>query len=248
MARLQRMKSATGIYHIMLRGINKQQVFFNDDDYYMFLQVLSRAKTISGFKLHAYCLMSNHIHLLIQEGEEPLSKVFKRIGDSFVYRYNEKHDRCGAIFQGRYKSIPVNDDEYYITVLRYIHQNPIKAGIVEKCSDYEFSSYNAYFSKSDFVNTGFALELIGVDQFERIHTEQVDDNKVNLGEKAVSKVSDDEAASIFKSITGGKSEDDFKNMPKDMKIAYIKQLRSQGLTITQVINLTGVSQRTAEGR
>ncbi len=247
MARQKRLQSETGIYHVMLRGINKQKVFLCDNDYYMFLRVLSKCKTICGFKLYAYCLMSNHVHLLIQEGEEPLANTFKRFGDSFVYRYNKEHKRSGSLFEGRYKSIPVNDDEYFITVLKYIHQNPVKAGIVKNCSDYEFSSFNSYFKQNDFVDNGFALELIGVNEFIRIHSEGNDEYLYTYEDKRI-KQSDNLAKEIVEKITHCSSPEEFSDLPKGMQKSYVKTLRKEGLSIKQIVRLTGVSQRRAEGR
>ena len=244
MARQRRLKSETGIYHVMLRGINRQQVFYDEDDYYMFLNVLSRCKTLCGFKLHAYCLMNNHIHLLIQEGEETLANSLKRIGDMFVYWYNSSHNRSGAVFQGRYKSIPVNDDEYYISVLRYIHQNPVKAGIVKSCADYEFSSYNYYF-KTSFVDTGFALELIGVNEFIRLHNELCNDSHLDIEESPTPKLSVVESKRLFEQITRCKSIAEFQNLPDEAKKKYVGLLKQNGVSVRQIVLLTGVSYRMA---
>lgn len=88
--------------------------------------------------------MDNHVHILIREGKEPLSKVMKRIGVSYVYWYNWKYERNGHLFQDRYKSEPVEDDKYLLTVIRYIHQNPLKAGIVDSIDQYQWSSHHEY--------------------------------------------------------------------------------------------------------
>lgn len=129
MPRQARKKSESGIYHIMLRGINQQQIFEDREDYEKFLEILKDCKAICEFKLFAYCLMGNHIHLLIQEGTESLEQVFKRLCGRFVYWYNVKYRRVGHLFQDRFKSEPVDSDDYFFTVQRYIHQNPIKAGL-----------------------------------------------------------------------------------------------------------------------
>ncbi|MBR1762631.1 MAG: transposase [Eubacterium sp.] len=241
MARGQRMKSVSGIYHIMMRGNNKQQVFFDAEDYHKFLSVLGICKGICGFKIYAYCLMENHVHLLIQEGEEPLDKVFKRIGVRFVGWFNTKYKRCGNLFQGRFKSIPVNDDEYFITVLRYIHQNPVKAGIAKKCSDYDFSSYNAYFSSAPLVDTDFAMSLMSVSQFKELHNEPVKDSRLEKLEQDTIRLTLEEAAKAFEECTHCKNQKEFQSMPKDMQGAYINVLKKQHLSIRQISNLTGVS-------
>ena len=144
MPRLPRQNSDSGIYHIMLRGINQQTIFEDDEDYFKFVETLENYKAISGYKLFAYCLMSNHIHILIKVEKEDLDLIMKRIAGRYVYWYNWKYYRKGHLFQDRFKSEPIEDDSYFLTVLRYIHQNPVKAGIVKSIDDYLFSSYNNY--------------------------------------------------------------------------------------------------------
>ena len=153
MARQIRKKSGTGIYHIMLRGINRQDIFEGDDDYLhmtMILRGMTERFDEHGVKLpplctfYAYCLMSNHVHLLLQEREEDISNVVKRVGVTYAHYFNKKYDRSGHLFQDRFRSEPVDSIEYFITLLRYIHQNPVKAGIVENVVDYQWSSWKEY--------------------------------------------------------------------------------------------------------
>ena len=102
MPRSARKKGESGIYHITMRGINRQQIFIDDEDAERFLQVVRAAQTISGFTLYAYCLMGNHVHLVLKEGDEPLEKIMKRIGVRYVYWYNWKYMRSGHLFQDRF--------------------------------------------------------------------------------------------------------------------------------------------------
>lgn len=124
MPRQARKRSNTQIYHVMLRGINQQQIFEDNEDYAKFIQVIRDCKSLSGFQLFAYCLMGNHIHLLLKETNEPIEQIFRRIGSRYVYWYNVKYRRVGHLFQDRFKSEPIETNEYFLTVLRYIHQNP----------------------------------------------------------------------------------------------------------------------------
>ena len=146
MPRKARKKSESGIYHIILRGQNRQMIFKDDEDKEKFLQTLEECKRKSGFKLYGYCLMGNHIHLLLHELKDETGMIMRRIGAGYVYWYNWKYRRCGHLFQDRYKSEAVETDEYFMTVLRYIHRNPVKAGLVKRMSDYKWSSYNEYIS------------------------------------------------------------------------------------------------------
>ena len=153
MARQIRKKSGTGVYHVMLRGINRQDIFEDDEDYQQMVSIL-RSMTDRHdddgalmpplCTFYAYCLMSNHIHLLIQERGEPLSNVIKRIGVAYAHYFNKKYERNGHLFQDRFRSEPVDSIEYFVVLLRYIHQNPLKAGIVEKTEDYPWSSWKEY--------------------------------------------------------------------------------------------------------
>ena len=134
MARKSREKSATGIYHVMMRGTNKQNIFEETDDYMRFLSILRNMVNpvddtgkllLPRCRFYAYCLMTNHVHLLIRESSEELASVIHRIATAYAHYYNNKYFRSGHLFQDRFKSEPVNDEGYFFTLLRYIHQNPM---------------------------------------------------------------------------------------------------------------------------
>lgn len=144
MSRMARIISGTGVYHVMLRGIDKREVFLNRADYEKFLYYIKKAKEKSGFDLLAYCLMPNHVHLLIKEGNEAVGHAIRRITVGYVQYHNLLHERTGHLFQNRFKSEAVEDEKYLLTVMRYIHQNPLKAGIVNDISKYRWSSYQEY--------------------------------------------------------------------------------------------------------
>jgi putative transposase len=131
-----RKKSVSGVYHIILRGANKQEIFHDDEDRIKFLDTLRKYKHQSEMKIYAWCLMSNHVHLLLREGTESISVTMKRIGVSYALYYNYKYLTTGHLFQDRFKSENVESTDYLLTVTRYIHQNPVKANIVtnpEEC-------------------------------------------------------------------------------------------------------------------
>ncbi|WHH60722.1 transposase [Petroclostridium sp. X23] len=167
MPRQERIKSKSGYYHIMIRGNEKKNIFLNEQDKLKFVEILFDKKAERRFFLHAFCLMDNHVHLLLCEGEEDVSKVMKRITVSYVYYFNKKYRRVGHLFQDRYKSEAVEEDSYVLALSRYIHQNPVKAGIVKATGEYKWSSYNAYLDgKSPFskaVDTNMILSLFSKD-------------------------------------------------------------------------------------
>ena len=140
MPRAARKRSESGIYHIVMRGINRQVIFFEREDFLRFIETLQKYKNICEYQLFSYCLMDNHVHLLIKEGKEPLETIMRRICGSYVFWYNRKYDRIGYLFQDRFKSEAIKDDTYFLTVLRYIFQNPVKAGIVKNVIDYPWTN------------------------------------------------------------------------------------------------------------
>ena len=164
MPRKARKKSESGIYHIMMRGINRQNIFEEDDDNMKFLQILEQYRDKCGYDIYAYCLMGNHVHLLLKIGEEPLEQVMRRICGSYVYWYNWKYQRIGNLFQDRFKSEPIEDDKYFLIVLRYIHQNPLKAGLIKDIEKYKWSSYGEYLGEVKLVNADYVLKIFNTDR------------------------------------------------------------------------------------
>lgn len=143
MPRTSRRNSETHIYHVMLRGNEKKKIFEDTEDKARFIDIICRKKEETDFCLYAYCIMDNHVHLVIKELEAPISHIMKSIGTSYASYYNKKYNRVGHVFQDRYKSEPVENDRYLLAVIRYVHKNPVKAGIC-KVQDYKWSSYRFY--------------------------------------------------------------------------------------------------------
>jgi putative transposase len=129
------------IYHVLNRGNNRQIVFVDDQDYLHYLEILKRYKERFNFKIFAYCLMTNHIHLLIKTSSGgTISQIMKAMTIAHTRHYHLKYTSSGHIWQGRFKSPIVSEDEYLLTLMRYIEQNPVRAGIVEHPEKYLYSS------------------------------------------------------------------------------------------------------------
>jgi REP element-mobilizing transposase RayT len=245
MPRKPRIKSETGIYHVMLRGINKQRIFEDKQDYQKFLNILKETKEISDYDLYSYCLMSNHIHLLIKETEVELGEIFKRFGAKFVYWYNYKYSRTGHLFQGRFKSEVVETDSYLLTVLRYIHQNPRKANLVKSISNYPWSSYNEYIGNKNICDTQFILEIFSKNKSEALSEFVKFNNQTNndlcLDLRENNRVNDSEAEEIIKKISKFKSPTFIQNVNDIERDKIIKKCKNNGLSIRQIQRLTGIS-------
>ena len=150
MSRKPRVLSQTGIYHVMLRGVNRQPIFEQEDDYQKFVFILhDMVSPKDEFKrpmpprcaIYAYCLMPNHVHLLIQEKEESIAEVMKKVATRYAMYFNYKYEHYGHLFQDRFKSEPVNDEAYFLTFLQYIHQNPVAGRLCRQIEDYGWSSW-----------------------------------------------------------------------------------------------------------
>ena len=127
----------------MLRGNERKDIFIDEEDKEKFIKTVIKKKANKAFKLYAYCLMDNHLHLVIKEQKETISQIIKKIATSYAYYFNNKYKRVGHLFQDRYKSETIEDEAYLLSAIRYVHHNPEKAGITKK-EKYKWSSYPNY--------------------------------------------------------------------------------------------------------
>lgn len=181
MARYKRIISDIGIYHVMTRGNNKDDIFIDREDKVKYLNILREKREELKFDIYAYCIMTNHSHLIIKEDEQILSNIMRGINTSYAIYFNKKYDRVGHVFQDRYKSEAIENDSYLLLAIRYIHNNPVNAMMVEKCEDFLWSSYNYYIGKTndDLVDTEFALSLFSQDMFRSMELFKEFSNKPN---------------------------------------------------------------------
>lgn len=255
MPRQARESSGTGIYHVMMRGINHQSIFEEQEDYYQFLNTLEMLAqsyepdgTPSGrnYILYAYCLMSNHIHLLIREREDTIGMAIKRIASSYVYYYNHKYSRDGHLFRERYKSEPVNNMAYFVTLLRYIHQNPVKAGIVKKVQDYEFSSWHEYIDKNSTLfplcDTRTVLNRISYDDLNGLVNEPLSDDVscLDIEDASKGRPSDDQVMLLIREKTGATNSSAFQQLPDEIRRSVLIELKGKRASLRQLERLTGI--------
>ena len=245
MPRSARKISSTGIYHAMLRGINQQNIFEDEEDFLRFLTVVGECKDISGFELYAYCLMTNHVHFLIKTVEEPLEMIFKRIGSRYVYWYNLKYQRSGHLFQDRYKSEIVENESYFLTALRYIIQNPMKAGIEDAPGNYPWSSYRAYLGRKDrLTDTGFAEGMFRSGEELIKYLNQKDESSLMDITENPERITDERAGEIMRELTGCRSLSEFQLLEKKLQKEHVVRLRGAKLSLGQISRLTGMPKAT----
>ena len=172
MSRLARNISQSGVYHILFRGVNQQNIFEEASDFEKLKETIAIVKQDLHFEIYAYCFMSNHVHIVLKEKTlGDISLIMKRILTKYARWYNIKYGRIGALISNRYKSVPVEIDEYFLHLIRYVHQNPIKAGIIDKIENYPYSSFKEYINKAELTDTNFLLKMISIEAFIDYHKE-----------------------------------------------------------------------------
>jgi putative transposase len=144
MARQPRLLAAGLLYHVIARGNHRELIFLSEGDYGAYLARLVTYQRRYAVRLYAYCLMPNHVHLLSETSESPLSKFMQSVQQSYTQWFNRTHGKSGHLFQGRYKAIICDRDEYLAALVRYIHLNPVRAGLVEHPDAYPYSGHRSY--------------------------------------------------------------------------------------------------------
>lgn len=147
MARKPRLHIPGGLYHVIIRGNARHDIFFEDEDRYRFYLLLQEGVERFGHRIHAFCLMTNHIHLAVQVGEVPLSKIMQNVSFRYTRWVNWRRNRTGHLFEGRHKAFLVDTGEYLLQLVRYIHLNPVRVGLVKSPIDYRWSSHGAFIGK-----------------------------------------------------------------------------------------------------
>lgn len=248
MPRQARQKSKTGVYHAIVRGINRQQIFHDEQDCRKYLNTLQRIKKNTKYQVLGYCLMVNHVHLLLQEGDEDISQLMKRLGTSYAWWYNRKYERSGHVFQDRYRSECIEDDKYLLTVIRYIHQNPVKAKMVDKPDKYQWSSCPAYYGKpeySDLVQTATILEMFSPEKEKaqlafREFMEQ-DNDDTCLESNTITRIKDEALRQEVLHILGNKPLSELQLMSKTERDEILHQVKQiEGINMRQISRVTGI--------
>jgi putative transposase len=163
MARKPRIHYPGAFYHVILRGNARQDIFFDDADRYRFYLLMQEGTERYHHCIHAFCLMTNHVHLLVQVADVPLSRIMQNISFRYTRWSNWRQGRSGHLFQGRYKAVLVNADEYLLELVRYLHRNPVRAGMTTDPLEFPWSSHRAYCGKEiiPWLKTDLTLSAFG---------------------------------------------------------------------------------------
>ncbi len=240
MPRHARQLSDSGIYHVMLRGVNRDAIFLEDDDFERFLQILAITKEVSGCKVLAYCLMTNHVHLVVCTMGEPIAIVMKRLGIRYAAWFNRKYGRVGHLFQDRFRSLPVETDEYFLTLLRYVWANPVEAHLVGRPEDYRWSSRRFLGRDSDLVDGADLDRLLPSGGLLEVASGSPPDF-VLVKPPTSQRHTQDEVVQLMWEISGANGPDGFQDLAASVRRQTVRELRTRGVHYSQIASATGLS-------
>ena len=248
MPRHKRVLSNTGTYHVVIKGADRQRMFEESRDYRKYLDLLDYYKQECHFELLAYCLMDNHVHLLIHHSPEvSLETIFRKLNTTYAGWFNMKYERTGFLQNGRYFSVPIDSANSLLSVARYIHFNPTNAGLEQAPGQaYPWSSYHDYKSTKKtrkLTDTATVLSLFeDIKSFKRFHLENPKDTKEkHLDIEYLRKrLPDDVASEIIFEVSNCKTATEFQKLALLQRDCYIKELHKKGLSIRQLNRLTGI--------
>lgn len=228
--------------HVVVRGIGQQILFEEDADRSYYLNHLARFCEETQVSLLAYCLMGNHVHLLVQDTKGNVSNLMKKVGVSYAGYYNKKYLRSGHLFQDRFKSETISNEQYLISVFRYILKNPEKAGICP-ASEYRWSSYSDYeagrrkapgITSTEFMR-GVMSEFGG---FEQVMAQADGDEHLEADRPARD---DGWALAMVKETLGCKSGTELQSLPRNERNEALRRLKAAGLSVRQISRVTGIN-------
>lgn len=236
-----RRHSESGFYHVMLRGNARQVVFRDDEDRSKFVGILDTARRNTQLSLVAWCLMDNHVHLVFSDPKDELSSVMHRLALSYARYFNRRYGRTGHVFEGRFKSLPIETDEYLLQVVRYVMNNPVAAGI-GTLDNYHWSSYPEYLGEIGLADTGMILDMFeSIEAFDRFCRDGTPQYDARLESDVVS---DEQAPVLAGEVVqrlGIGRTSDIAGLPRGARDVAVRELRRTGLTAKQVARVTGIS-------
>jgi len=248
--RRPRERSNSGVYHVVSRGINRQDIFYDDDDYQHFLETIDQMKSGDKFVVYGYCLMTNHVHLLVRENTDTISRIMSRIGTSYAWWYNRKYGRSGHVFQGRYGSECVETDDYLLTVLRYIHNNPVKAAMVHKPEEYRWSSIHAYYGTTEYPcglsEPSFALGIINQNLKRALQSFRefmnTDNKDKCLEDEVKHRKTDTEIKAEIEKLMIGEPIGILQGLERARRNEILREIKKiDGVSLRQISRVTGLS-------
>lgn len=236
-----RIESESKTYHVVTKGMGGQLTFEDDDDRQFFLRRMEEYGEEERISFYAWCLMTNHVHLVVESEIHNLSQFMMRLESSYVQIFNRKHARKGALFQKGFWSEPILSDEHLLAAVRYVHQNPLKPGLATTCAAYRWSSYREYIGSQKFTDTGYLLDILGsLRNFREFHHEQDGTaGFLDVDMKGLRRTSA-EALLIAQGALGEEAVSGIAALERQERDEQLRVLKSLGLSIRQIAMITGI--------
>lgn len=229
--------------HVIVRGNGKKIIFEDNIDRKYYLKLLHKFSEELGISILAYCLMDNHVHLLIHDADGEIALFMKKLNVSYAGYYNDRYDHVGHLFQGRYKSENIYDERYLLAVYRYILKNPEKAGIAS-AREYRWNSYLDFGKQKRLTDTALFVSLFGsISAFDSFMAEK--DEEIYM-EFEPQKRDDAWAHDVLCEVLHVSSGKELLSMEKSVRNQAIQLLKDQGISIRQIERLTGISRSTIQ--
>ncbi len=237
LSRQARRGSKSDFFHVIVRGNGKQVLFEEKKDYRFYISILEKYSKETMVTVCAFCLMENHVHLLLNVTKETLAVFMKKMGVCYAAYYNRKYDRTGHLFQDRFLSEAVETEEYLLAAFRYILNNPAAAGICP-ASEYLWSSYRRYADPMSFIDTAVLERILG--NWENYARFIDEDNNDHFMEYSSKKNNEEWAKAVLKKTLDLTSGTIIKSYEKAQRDRALRRLKQEGLTIRQIERLTGI--------
>ena len=230
MARKARVRSRSGVYHVVIQSASSRVFFRDEEDYMQFVVTLDtkmrtdteKERGVRSCELYAYCLLPTHVHLLVKEGIEDISMIVKRIGSSYVHYLNRKYGVDGTLYKGRFRSEPVEDEQQMRELMGFVYENPLRHGMTE--------AWKYRMVKGE----GFTVHGDGGKFLEATEPEKA-------------KPSDAQVWMLIGRLVGVNNRTDFLQLPDGTRREVLTKLRGQGASVRQLEKLTGVSRGIIQG-
>lgn len=243
-----RRRSESGFYHVMLRGNAKQIIFEDDDDRRRFLALLGSSTQGTSISIVAWCFMDNHVHLVLADPKDEVSAALHDLAMSYALYFNRKCQRTGHVFEGRYKSLPIDTDEYLLQVVRYVINNPVAAGI-SSLDDYPWSSFPEYCGQKGLTDVGIVLDMFeSPEDFEQFCREGSQPYDRKLEHDSVPDAMALPVANHIAMQLGYRDVSQVTSLSREKQSAFLSDLADAGLTHKQIARLTGISASTISRR
>jgi REP element-mobilizing transposase RayT len=241
MPRRARQLAESGIYHVMLRGVNRDVLFLEPEDYDRFLATLRVVRDASGCRVLAYCLMPNHVHLVLRTTQEPIGTVIKRLGVRYSGWFNRKYGRVGHLFQDRFKSHAVEDDGYFVTLIRYVWNNPVEAGLVDRPEQFLWSSRRQLGRASSIVDEHELRRMMPLGNLEDLARGRLLDPRESPFPVPATRHTDAQVLNLVGRACGAREPGAFANLPQATRLDVIRGLRMRSVSYAQIAKATGMS-------